>query len=35
MAKLEAEADPEAVAFASRALEARWQRRTMGYADAG
>ncbi len=34
-AKLVAEADPECVVFAERALEADWQRHTLGYGDAG
>ena len=33
--KLETEADPECVVFADRALEAIWQRRVLGYGDAG
>jgi hypothetical protein len=32
---LAARADPEAVIFAERALEADWQRHTLGYGDAG
>jgi len=35
LARLEALADGEAVAFADRALEARWQRQVLGYGDAG
>jgi hypothetical protein len=34
-ARLEAEADPECVVFADRDLEALWQRRVLGYGDAG
>ena len=33
--QLQAQADPECVAFADRALEARWQRQVLGYGDAG
>jgi hypothetical protein len=32
---LEDQADPECVVFADRGLEARWQRRVLGYGDAG
>lgn len=35
LARLEALADPEAVVFADRALEARWQRQVLGLGDAG
>ena len=34
-ALLEATADPECVVFADRRLEAAWQRRVLGYGDAG
>ena len=34
-ARLEATADPECVVFADRRLEADWQRRVLGYGDAG
>ncbi len=33
--QLEADVDPECVVFADRELETRWQRRVMGYGDAG
>ena len=33
--QLEAQADAECVVFADRALEATWQRRVLGYGDAG
>lgn len=35
LAKLEASVDPEAVVFANRELETDWQRRVLGYGDAG
>ncbi len=35
LAQLEADVDPECVVFADRELETRWQRRVMGYGDAG
>lgn len=35
LARLESSADPEAVVFAERSLEARWQRQVLGYGDAG
>ncbi|MHB8875539.1 MAG: B12-binding domain-containing radical SAM protein [Myxococcaceae bacterium] len=35
LALLQSAADPEAVAFEDRQLEAGWQRRAMGYGDAG
>lgn len=34
-AQLQAQADPECVAFADRVLEAQWQRKVLGYGDAG
>ena len=35
LSRLEALADPACVVFAERALEATWQRRVLGYGDAG
>ena len=35
IAKLEAAVDPECVVFANRELETQWQRRVLGYGDAG
>ena len=35
LAKLEAAVDPECVVFANRELETQWQRRVLGYGDAG
>ena len=35
VSRLEANADAECVVFADRALEATWQRRVLGYGDAG
>jgi hypothetical protein len=35
LSELEASADAECVAFADRSLEATWQRRVLGYGDAG